>query len=104
MPKLDRGMIKWQPFNSVVSSKVMINELLNEKNKIVMPNLSEEQKNNLEQKIIIAYYEKENIHIDYFYQGKIFNIYSKIKKIDFTFHKIYLNNKTLIFEQIIKVY
>ena len=104
MPKLDRGMIKWQPFNSVISSKVLINELLNEKNKVSMPNLSEEQKNMLEHKIITAFYEKENIHIDYFYQGKILKIYSKIKKIYFTFHKIYLNNKILIFEQIVKVY
>lgn len=40
----DRGMIKWMPFNSVVSSKEIINSILKNKSKISMPILSEEQK------------------------------------------------------------
>ena len=37
----DRGMIKWMPFNSVVSSKEIINSILKDKSKISMPILSE---------------------------------------------------------------
>ena len=33
----DRGMIKWMPFNSVVSSKEIINSILKNKSKISMP-------------------------------------------------------------------
>ena len=54
----DRGMIKWMPFNSVVSSKEIINSILKDKSKISMPILSEEQKNVNEQKLLIAYYSK----------------------------------------------
>ena len=47
----DRGMIKWMPFNSVVSSKEIINSILKDKSKISMPILSEEQKYVNEQKL-----------------------------------------------------
>ena len=50
----DRGMIKWMPFNSVVSSKEIINSILKDKSKISMPILSEEQKDVNEQKLLIA--------------------------------------------------
>ena len=31
----DRGIIKWMPFNSVVSSKEIINSILKDKSKII---------------------------------------------------------------------
>lgn len=99
----ERNMIKWLPFNSVVSSKEMINEILKEKIKIKMPNLSEEQKNYIENSIIDAFYQNETIYVEYFYNGKIYNFKSKIKKIDLIYHKIYFNNKILSFNQIVKV-
>ena len=104
MHKIDRGMIKWQPFNSVVSSKQLVNEILKEKDKISMPTLSEEQKKQIEQQLIAAFYENENITLEYFYQGKIHKINKPIKKIDSTFRKIYFNDKILLFDQIVKIY
>ena len=98
---LDRGMIKWAPFNSVVSSKKMVNEILKEKNKVIMPMLSDEQKNILEKNLVIAFYENEKISLKYYYSGNIYTFSDYIKKIDFTYHKIYFNNKTLLFEQIV---
>ncbi|MBE6155143.1 MAG: YolD-like family protein [Firmicutes bacterium] len=103
MHNFDRGMIKWQPFNSVISSKQMVNEVLNKKNKIKMPLLSDEQRKIIEDKIIIAYYENESVILSYYYQGNILHLNEKIKKIDFTYRKIYFNNKTIIFDQIISV-
>ena len=104
MNNFDRGMIKWQPFNAVVPSKQLVNEILKEKNKIKMPNLSEEQRRNIEEKLILAFYENDEVTLDFYYQGKIFKIKEKIKKIDSTYHKIYFNNKVLLFDQIINVY
>ena len=71
MNKFDRGMIKWQPFNSVVSGKQMVRDVIKEKNKVKMPNLSEEQRKNIEEKLIIAFYENELITLDFYFQGKI---------------------------------
>jgi len=57
--KADRGMIKWRPFDSVYSSKQIVREITREKEKIKMPIISEEEKKELEKKLILAYYEKE---------------------------------------------
>lgn len=104
MPNFDRGMIKWQPFNSVISNKQLVSEVLYEKSKINMPTLSEEQRKNIEQRLVLAFYECEAIKISYYYQGKIYELNETIKKIDSTYRKIYFNNKTLLFDQIVKVY
>jgi len=103
MNNFDRGMIKWMPFNSVVPSSQMINEILKEKSKIKMPNLSSDQKELIEQKIIRAFYESEKIKLIYYYQGKLFSLEGNIKKIDSIYHKIHFNNKVLLFDQIVKI-
>lgn len=96
-------MIKWMPFNSVVSSKEIINSILKDKSKISMPILSEEQKHVNEQKLLIAYYSKSEINISYYQNGNINLINSYIKKIDFTYHKIYFENNTILFDQIVSL-
>lgn len=103
MNNIDRGMIKWMPFNSVISSKQVIQEILLEKNKITMPDLSLEQKDTIQNKIINAFYQKEKVTIVYFYSGKEYYLVDYIKKIDSTYHKIYFNSTILHFEQIINV-
>ena len=42
MNKNDRGIIKWQPFNSLINGKLVINSLLLEREKINKPIISEE--------------------------------------------------------------
>ena len=100
----DRGMIKWAPFNSVVNGKKIIYEILDDKSKIKKPILSDEQIDNLEKKLLLHFYDHEEVKIDYFYNGKIYPLKGNIKKIDSIYHKIYLNNLILYFDQIIKVY
>ena len=68
---IDRGMVKWQPFNAVASGNYMINEVLKKKNKVVMPTLSEDQKELLQEKILRAYELQEVIRIKYY---KVINI------------------------------
>lgn len=105
MNKNDRGVIKWTPFNSIVSQRQMIDNLIKEKNKITKPKLSQEQIEKNEQLLIEAFYEQVKIKIEYFKEGFILSTCSEISNIDYTFKKIYLkNNKSLLFNQIIKVY
>ncbi len=103
MPNIDRGMIKWAPFNSVISGKEIIYNIQKERNKKKMPILSDEQKQSNEQKIIEAFYEQKIISIQYFYNNNIIQKTGTIKKIDSTFHKIYFNQQILIFEQILSI-
>ena len=102
MHKGNRGAIKWAPFNSVINTKDIINDI--NSNKLdTMPTLSEEQTNNLEKRIISAYYEQAQINIKFFFNNRIQTSYGTIKKIDFTYHKIYFNNYVLLFDQIINL-
>ena len=104
MNNLDRGIIKWQPFNSLLNGKYLINSLLIEKSKITKPLLSEEEQSELEKKIIESYYYQNVVFISYYKEGYIFKTKSKIKKIDLVYKTIYLENKTkLLFNQILKI-
>lgn len=99
----ERGIIKWRPFDSVISGNKVVKELLKERSKIKRPILSEEQENNLEQKLVIAFYTNSEVKVAYFNNGKINNFQDQIKKIDSIYHKIYFCHHTLLFEQIIEI-
>ncbi|MBE6139939.1 MAG: YolD-like family protein [Firmicutes bacterium] len=100
----DRGFIKWQPFDSVISSKEIIKSLLKDKSKIPKPIISEEEKQKIEQNIIEAYYTCCDINIHYYKNGFIYECFSKIKKIDQINKIIYLNNNSkLLFHQIVSI-
>ena len=81
--KLDRGIIKWQPFNSVAPSKEIINKLDREKQKIDKPILSEEQLDIIQNNLFEAYNNELETIIKYYKNGIIFNEQSKIKVLDF---------------------
>ena len=100
---MDRGMIKWEPFNSVVSASKIIKDVLNEKEKIKKPILSEEQIQNIAQRLLESYHEKENAEIFYYEDGYIKKIIEQIKKIDPVSKKVYLSSKNIYFSQIIKI-
>ena len=59
----DRGMVKWQPFDSLLSSKKVAREIIKEKNKVAMPTLSEDQLLNIEEKVLEAYYNGETVRL-----------------------------------------
>ncbi len=103
MNKKDRGMIKWLPFNSVISNKAILEKVINEKDTISKPIISEEEKIQIEQDIIEAYYTQNNILITYYKNGHLLKINSKIKKIDKIQKLVYLNNLILLFNQIISI-
>ncbi len=98
-----RGMIKWQPFNSVINGKSIINSLIKEKTKIKKPIISEEDTKILEEKIINAYYTNTKIKIIYYKDGNLVNAFGTIKKIDQVYKMIYLENKRLLFSQIVNI-
>ncbi len=101
----NRGMLKWQPFNSVVSSTIMFDDVLKEKNKIKMPILSEDQKQELQDKIIESYNNQDIVKIKYYKDGRFYLIQGKITNIDENRHKIVINESFWVFfSQIVEIY
>ena len=102
--QIDRGFIKWLPFDSVTSTKNLLKILSSEKNIMKMPTLSEEQINNNEETVLRALHNNENVKIIYFKNNKIYRINTQIKNIQMISKKIILaNNNQLYFSQIISV-
>ena len=102
---IDRGMVKWQPFNAVASGNYMINEVLKKKNKVAMPTLSEDQKELLQEKILRAYELQEVIRIKYYKNEYIYIIEGKIIEINKNNYYVGLDNDLKIFfRQIIDIY
>ncbi len=101
----DRGMIKWQPFNAVASGNYMVNEVLRKKYVIAMPMLSEDQQNELQEKILNSYSTQEMIRIKFYKNGRIYTSEGKIKQIDKNNHNIVLSNDLKVFfAQIVEIY
>ena len=101
---IDRGMIKWQPFSAVAPSNELVNTVLNKKNVVKMPTLSEDQLLSIQEKLLSSFQKKENVEVVYFRAGKYYAIKGIVTKMDKTTHKIILNNKKeLFFSQIIKI-
>lgn len=99
----DRGIIKWQPFNSLINGNEVINSILKEKEKIKKPIISEEEKSEIEAKIIDAYFTQIIVNITYFKNGNLTKVEGKIKKIDQVYKLVYLNELKLLFNQIISI-
>lgn len=100
----NRGMLKWQPFSSVVPSSIMINDVLKEKNRIKMPVLSDDQKQDLQVNVIEAYNNQDIIKVKYYKGGRFYLKQGRITNIDENKHKITINNDLeVFFSQIIEI-
>ena len=100
----NRGMIKWAPFSAVAPGSYMVNEVLNKKNKVKMPILSEDQINDINDKTLNAFNNKEIIKIKFFREGKYYEKRGIIANIDLNCRKILLNDGfSVFFSQIIEI-
>lgn len=100
----NRGQIKWQAFESLYKTKEVKNELVNKRNYPKMPNLSIDQYNELEETLRCAYARGSVVLLTFYRYPKFYQIIGKIKMIDNSLKKIYLENgKVLDMRQIIKI-
>lgn len=100
---IDRGIIKWQPFNSGFNGKNIIEDIKKDKDYVSYPSLSEDQLEILEKQIIEAYNLRLNISLSYYYDGRINNLKGKINYLNSEKKILYLNNKNLYLKQILKI-
>lgn len=100
----DRGMIKWQPFESLTPSKKVIDDILYEKSKRKKPILSLEQQQELEEKLVEAFYEQIEVTLKIYKNGNIKTTTSIILEMDYVYKNITLKNKDkILFQQIVEV-
>ncbi len=88
---VDRGIIKWAPFDALVGYSSILNELRYRIGKKDKPILSDDQYEELNRKLNFAFHHKIDIEIEYFYDGYIKSSYGTIKKLDFIEKRIILS-------------
>ncbi|NLG81341.1 MAG: YolD-like family protein [Bacilli bacterium] len=87
-----RGMVKWQPFASLPEHANYIHKVIYEMNKIERPILSEDQLNELNEKLYRYSQNKEFISIAYFHDGYIYDVEGIIVKIDLLKKMVIIEN------------
>ena len=101
---IDRGFIKWQPFNSLTNSKTVL-ESLKSQEKLKKPNLFPEEIAKITEEILTAYYSKSEITIIYYENTLYKKITTLIIDINRSYKTIKLKNGKIInFNQIIHVF
>lgn|SRR5690554_2861185 len=79
---VDRGFIKWQPFDALNTFREKIDELYQNKQKVSKPLLSSDQLTDLNYAISEAIYLDKEVEITYYEAGLIYKVYGYIEKID----------------------
>ena len=99
----DRGYIKWAPFNSLISDKLVINEILKKKNIKDKPILSEDQIEFLNEKIFEAYTNHLKVNLFIYKKQQIHKLIGFVNNINISKKYITFNNNHIYFNQIIRI-
>ena len=99
----NRNEIMWAPFSSVINGKIIIKKILDEKSKIDKPILSEDQINELNEKIFEAYTNHIKINIYIYNNSRINKINGYVNNISISKKYMTFNKSHIYFNQIIKV-
>ncbi|QVK18084.1 YolD-like family protein [Mycoplasmatota bacterium] len=87
-----RGMVKWQPFASLPEQAEYINKLIYEMNKVPRPILSDDQLDELNERLYRYFENKEMVSLHYYHDGYIYLVEGIIDKIDIIKKTIIIDN------------
>jgi len=100
----NRREIRWAPFESIINSNSILQELKETRAKKEKPNLSNDELETLERKIVTACHTRSKITVTYYYAGREYKkegMISHLSKNDF---KIYfVDHTSLYFEQLLDI-
>lgn len=101
---IDRGIMKWQPFDALAGFGDMIKEMVYLKNKRQKPVLFEDKLEEINRVIKNALERKHTVRVTYYNDGYIYYETGQISKIDLYTRKVILVPKTTVaIEDIIDV-
>lgn len=103
MHNFDRGIIKWLPFDALTGYKVAIYKLKQKRNKINKPILSLDQLETLNNKLEEALQKNKTATIYFYKNDLIYYVVGTIKKIDYLFKKIKIENYWLESNEVIDI-
>ena len=93
---VDRGLIKWAPFDALNGYNSMLKEMKYRLRKQDKPALSRDQYEELNRNIQEAIINDEEVEIEFYDAGYIKVSYGKIKKLDFVYKQVILTTEEKI--------
>lgn len=93
---MDRGLIKWAPFDALNGYHSMLNEMKYRLKKQEKPVLSDDQYEILNRHMQEAIINNEEVEIQFYDQGYMKVSYGKIKKLDFVYKQVILTTEEKI--------
>jgi hypothetical protein len=88
---VDRGIIKWSPFDALVGYQTMLEEMKYNLGKKDAPILLEDEYEALDRLLHEAYQSKKELNIHYFEDGYVKVTHGSILRLDYVYHKIKLS-------------
>lgn len=97
----DRGMKKWAPYSSLIEQATCLEEMRYRRNKIDKPILEDDQIERIN--FVLTTYLGQLVKIKFFYDGYIYFIERRIKKIDVDNQRLIFEEGKLKFEQLLDI-
>ncbi len=89
---VDRGIIKWAPFDALVGYSTLLKELRYKLGKKEKPLLSVDQYDELNLKLNFAYHHQIDINLEYYQDGYTKMSFGKIMRLDFINKQVILSS------------
>lgn len=102
---VDRGIIKWSPFDGLAGFNDMFTELRNRLTRMDKPILLDDRLEELDLALQNASENNQQVLIEYYYDGHVRYTEGTILKIDRIHHRILMDTKqTLVIEDILNIH
>lgn len=77
-----RGMVKWNPFASIPEQYEEIHRMFEEQYKVPKPFLTQDTMERIERALMQSFHEEEEIHISYYRDGMVQDMYINVLHIE----------------------
>lgn len=94
-----RGMIKYQPYQSLTEQASILSRMRYEKNKRPKPLISSDMAEEINE--ILVHYEREKVRARYYEDGYVYELPGVISFIDSTFKALTIQGKRIPFSRLV---
>lgn len=99
----DRGMMKWNAFNAILSHGASVQELMYERNKTARPILTEDALEELNLNLETALRDESEVVLIHYHKGYLYEEEGLISKVDPYEKTIHINNRIFSIYNVIKI-
>lgn len=101
MNDIERGMMKYQPYQSLTAQSLYLVKMRYEKNKTPRPHISSDRAEEINE--ILINYDEEEVEARYWEDGYMYSLKGVIRLISATFKYLIIGEKTISFRDLIEL-